>query len=118
MGVFVWILLVALLAATGLVTLLYLRSGYILLERVQRDDALWRSLGCPEKVQGRDFAHRFSTIRPLGPWLAWVYAGDAGVLDRETASRLVITRNMLVTALLLFAAASVVGSLALLLDMG
>lgn len=58
MGVFVWILLVA---------LFHLRSGDVLLEQVQRDDALWKNLGCPEKVHGRDFAQRFSTIRPLGP---------------------------------------------------
>lgn len=118
MGIFVWSLLAVLVAACGLVTLLYLRSGYLLLERVRQDDVLWKSLGCPEKVHGRDFANRYSTIRPLGLWLAWVYAGDTGTLDRETASRLIITRNMLFTAVLLFAAASVVGSLALLLEMG
>ena len=118
MGIVIWILLVVLVTATGLVTLLYLRSGYILLERVQQDEVLWQSLGRPEKVQGRDFAHRYSTIRPLRPWLVWIYAGDPGSLDRETAARLLITRNMLITALLLFAATTIFGSLALLLEMG
>lgn len=104
--------------ATGFVIFLYIRSSFELLELVRDDEDLWNRLGCPEIVHGRDFANRFSTISSLGPWLSWVYAGSTAGLQPDIAARLLITRNMLITALALFMLTTVTGGLLMLLGMG
>jgi hypothetical protein len=103
---------------TGVVVFLYLRSSFELLRLVRQDEALWNSLGCPEKIYGRDFDHRYSTISSLGPWLTWVYSGSTAGLQRDIAERLIITRNMLITAFALFVLTTVAGGFMMLLAMG
>ena len=112
MALFVLTILVMLI--TGFVIFLYLRSSFELLELVRQDEALWNSLGCPEKVYGRDFDRRYVTISPLGPWLSCVYSGSTTGLQRDIAERLVITRNMLITAFVLFMLTTVVGGMLML----
>lgn len=112
MALFVLTILVMLI--TGVVVFLYLRSSFELLELVRQDEALWNSLGCPEKVRGREFNNSYVTISPLGPWLSWVYSGSTAGLQRDIAERLVITRNMLITAFVLFMLTTVVGSMLML----
>lgn len=97
---------------TGFVVFLYLRSSFNGL--VREDEALWTRLGCPEKIYGRDFDRRYVMISSLGPWLSWVYAGRTAGLQRDIAARLVITRNMLITAFALFMLTTVVGGMLML----
>lgn len=103
---------------TGFVVFLYLRSSFELLELVRQDEALWKRLGSPEKIYGRDFDRRYASITSLGPWLSWVYAGSTAGLQSAIAERLLITRNMLITALALFMLTTVTGGLLMLLGMG
>jgi hypothetical protein len=112
---FLWVTLMLLLLITGFVVFLYLRSSFELLELVRQDEALWSRLGGPEKIYGRDFDRRYATISSIGPWLSWVYSGNTAGLQPDIASRLVITRNMLITALVLFILTTGAGGLMLLL---
>jgi hypothetical protein len=109
-----FVLTILMMLITGVVVFLYLRSSFELLEMVREDEALWTRLGCPEKIYGRDFDHRIVTISPLGPWLSWVYSGRTAGLQRDIAERLVITRNMLITAFVLFMLTTVVGGMLML----
>lgn len=118
MQTFLWVTLMLLLLITGLVVFLYLRSSFELLELVRQDEALWNRLGGPEKIYGRDFDHRYATISSIGPWLSWVYSGSTAGLQPDIAARLVITRNMLMTALVLFMLTTAVGGLLMLLGLG
>ncbi len=115
---FLWITLLLLMPITGLVVFLYLRSSFELLELVREDVALWNRLGGPEKVYGRDFANRFVTISPIGPWLSWVYSGSTAGLRRDIVARLLVTRNMLIAALLLFVLTTFVSAAMMLLALG
>lgn len=115
---FLWITLMLLMLVTGLVVFLYIRSSFELLDLVREDEALWVRLGNPEKIHGRDFANRFATISSIGPWLSWVYSGSTAGLRRDIAARLVITRNMLIAALVLFVLLSMLGGILMLLGLG
>lgn len=115
---FLWVTVIVLTLLTGFVVFLYLRSSFELLELVREDEALWNRLGCPEKIHGRDFAHRYATISSPGPWLSWVYSGSTAGLQRDIAARLVITRNMMIAALVLFMLTTGVGGLLMLLGLG
>jgi len=106
MQMFSLVLVVLLFPATAVVTLAYLRQGFELLALVQRDEALWYRLGRPEKVFIRQFDGRVATIKPIVPWLRWIWAGDRSHLSREIGDRLLATRKLLVTGLILFAFAS------------
>ena len=114
MEMVLFVLTILMMLITGVVVFLYLRSSFELLEMVREDEALWTRLGCPEKIYGRDFDHRIVTISPLGPWLSWVYSGSTAGLQRDIAERLVITRNMLITAFVLFMLTTVVGGMLML----
>lgn len=115
---FLWVMVLMLTLLTGLVIFLYLRSSFELLELVRQDEALWNRLGCPEKIHGRDFANRYATISSPGPWLSWVYSGSTAGLQPDIAARLVITRNMLMTALVLFMLTTGVAGMLILLGLG
>ena len=115
---FLWVTVMLLMLITGFVIFLYLRSSFALLELVRQDEALWNSLGCPEKVRGRDFNNSYATISSIGPWLSWVYSGSTAGLEHDIAARLMITRNMLITAFVLFMLTTGVGGFMVLLAMG
>jgi len=114
MQMVLFVLTILMTLITGFVIFLYLRSSFELLELVRQDEALWNRLGCPEKIYGRDFDHRYTTISSLGPWLKWVYAGSTAGLQRDIAARLLITRNMLITSFVLFMLTTVVGGMLML----
>lgn len=115
---FLLLMVILMTLITGFVVFLYLRSSFELLELVREDEALWNRLGCPEKIHGRDFANRFATISSIEPWLSWVYSGNTAGLQPDIAARLVITRNMLMTALVLFMLTTGAGGLLMLLGFG
>jgi hypothetical protein len=115
---FLLVTVILMTVLTGFVVLLYLRSSFELLDLVREDEALWNRLGCPEKIHGRDFANRFATISSIGPWLSWVYSGSTAGLQPGIAARLVITRNMLITALVLFMLTTGAGGMLMLLELG
>lgn len=112
---FLLVAVILMTVLTGFIVLLYLRSSFELLELVREDEALWNRLGGPEKIYGRDFANRIATISSIGPWLSWVYSGSTAGLRRDIAARLVITRNMLITAFVLFMLTTVAGGMLMLL---
>lgn len=118
MLMFLLVTVILLTLLTGFVVFLYLRSSFELLELVRQDEALWSRLGGPEKIYGRDFDRRYATISSIGPWLSWVYSGSTAGLKGDIAARLVITRNMLMTALVLFMLTTVAGGMLMLLGLG
>ncbi len=115
---FLWGTVILLILITGFVVFLYLRSSFELLELVRQDEALWNRLGGPVKIYGRDFDRRYATISSIGPWLTWVYSGNTAGLRSDIAARLLITRNMLMTALVLFMMTTGAGGLLMLLGLG
>ena len=69
-------------ALTFVAVFLYLRSSFRLLEGMHRHaPATWRRLGCPEKVWVDDGDGGIRTIKPLWPWLVWVWKGQAKELS-------------------------------------
>jgi hypothetical protein len=84
----------------------YLQLTFELLALVQKEPALWRSLGEPRRIHVREaMPGGFQTIRPIGPWLAWVWGGEAGrAASPQIAARLRQTSRLLKSGVAFFAA--------------
>jgi hypothetical protein len=106
MPMFLLVLVALLFPVTAVVTFAYLRQTFELLALVQQDETLWRRLGCPEKVFIRQFDSRVATIKPIMPWLRWIWAGDRSHLSQQLGDRLMATRKLLVVGMFLMSVAT------------
>ena len=81
------IVAMAFFAVTGLWIYRYLKSTFLLLERLKESAPhIWEQLGRPEKVRYRKHNaglgyHVNYTIQPIWPWLKWVWEADLHGLD-------------------------------------
>jgi len=88
---------------TAIVIFSYLKSSFLLLELVQEEELLWKSLGEPRKVWVREGQGGFQTIKPIGPWLAWVWAANTSSTNQRLTICLKKTSLLLKAGLALFA---------------
>jgi hypothetical protein len=85
---------------TGIVTFLYIRSTFRLLESLRKNaPEVWEKLGRPEKSYMRGGAQ---TIKPLFPWIGWVWKGETEGLSINIARSLKKTQKLFKAGLLLF----------------
>lgn len=108
MGMYIFASAVASFLATALVIFLYIRSSFILLDLVKQDEAVWGQLDCPDRHYIRDGATRALTVRPLFPWLGWIWLGDPQGVSQPIASRLLTTSKLLRLGLVMFVVVSLV----------
>ena len=86
---------------TGIVIFLYLRSTFRLLEGLQNNaPQVWEKLGKPEK--GPFGPGGGDSIKPLFPWLGWIWKGETEGLPVDIACGLIKTRRLFKGGLLLF----------------
>lgn len=85
---------------TGIVIFLYLRSTFRLLEDLQNNaPEVWVKLGRPERTVVRRSMH---TIKPIFPWIGWIWKGETEGLPVDIASSLIKTRRLFKGGLVLF----------------
>ena len=82
----------------------YHRVSFTLLDTLKkmRPD-IWERIGQPEKVYVEGSRHKSQAIRPLSPFLGWVWRGNLTGLPSNLAKELRSCRRLLVTGLILFA---------------
>ncbi|EKD41924.1 MAG: hypothetical protein ACD_73C00440G0004 [uncultured bacterium] len=102
MEIFLFIAVFLLVPAAAVVIVLYLRSGFTLLELVQKDEALWKELGEPHKIRMGPKRDGTYTITPIGPWLTWVWHAQASCASSSLVSQLQKTSLLLKIGLVLF----------------
>jgi hypothetical protein len=102
MEAFLFILVLLCFPPTGVVIYLYLQSSFSLLKLVQQDDALWKSLDEPRQQYIKENQGGFQTIKPIGPWLAWIWSGTATNTNPQLVHQLRKTRFLLKASLALF----------------
>jgi len=84
---------------TGIVIFLYLRSTFRLLEGLQNNaPEVWEKLGKPERI----FVKGMYTIKPIFPWIGWIWKGETEGLPVDIACGLIKTRRLFKGGLVLF----------------
>lgn len=89
---------------TGFTIYRYLISSFRLLEYIQTSATdTWEKLGRPEKIWIRNGnSGGMYTIRPLMPWLEWLWRADTMGLDFKAAKELKETSTLLKKGLVAF----------------
>jgi len=94
-----YIITLCLFPITGIVIFLYLRSTFRLLENLRKNaPEVWEHLGRPEIINVRGM----QTIKPLFPWIGWVWKGETEGLPVNIAHDLIKTQKLFKASLLLF----------------
>ncbi|MFC1495677.1 hypothetical protein ACFL6W_10380 [Thermodesulfobacteriota bacterium] len=92
-------IVLCLFPVTGIVIFLYIRSTFQLLEDLQNNaPEVWEKLGKPKRVG----AGTMDTIKPLFPWVGWVWKGESEGLPVNIAHSLIKTRKLFKGGLGLF----------------
>ena len=89
---------------TGIIIFLYLRASFRLLEDLQ-DNApkVWEQLGKPERIYVRRASGGgIHTIKPLLPWIGWIFKGATTGLTEDLAKDFNKTRRLLIVGLVMF----------------
>lgn len=103
-GMFIMFVFVPLLfVATAVTIFLYIRASFQLLDDLQTQAPdVWEQLGRPERIYVRQARGGCHTIKPLMPWLGWIWRGDPTGLPGPVALGLVKTHRLLIAGLILF----------------
>lgn len=98
-----FIIAMACFTYAGITIFRYIESSFNLLKNVRSEAPdLWESLGRPEKIWVRTNRGGMYTIKPLWPWLDWVWRCESRDLDRNLGNELKQTSQLLRKGLIAF----------------